>query len=107
MVKRQSAQRRNKENQMRRTIIIALLGLSLLPVSAWASSDRMGRRLDAIQSGRLYDPILTPRMNPSFEFNDPNAEARFLYDLRQGRVNTGRIPERQLQYFQMQLDKKR
>lgn len=86
---------------MRRPLLIALIGLMLLPVPAHA--ERLGRRLDAIQSGRLYDPILTPQMNPSFHF-EPNAEAMFLHDLRQGRVNTDRIPEGQLNYFQMRLD---
>jgi hypothetical protein len=92
---------------MRRTLLIALLGVVLLPAIASAGSDRMGRRLDAIQSGRLYDPILTPQLNPGFEFNDSSAEAMFLRDLRQGRVRTERIPEAQLQYFQMQLDSTR
>lgn len=92
---------------MRRAILIALLGVVLLPAIASADSDRMGRRLDAIQSGRLYDPILTPQLNPGFEFNDSNAEVMFLRDLRQGRVRTERIPEAQLQYFQMQLDTNR
>jgi hypothetical protein len=88
---------------MKRTILIALAGLLVLPTLASADSYRSGRRLDAIQSGRLYDPILTPQMNPSYEFQ-PNAEAMFLRDLRRGRVNVERIPERQRQYFQMQLD---
>ena len=57
---------------MKRPLLIALIGLMLLPVPA--SAERVGRRLDAIQSGRLYDPVLTPQMNPSFHFQ-PNAEA--------------------------------
>lgn len=89
---------------MRHTLLIALIGLMLLPVPAHA--ERLGRRLDAIQSGRLYDPILTPQMNPSYHFQ-PNAEAMFLRDLRQGRVNTDRIPEAQLNYFQFKLDNSR
>ncbi len=92
---------------MKRTLLIALMGLVLLPALASADSNRTGRRLDAIQSGRLYDPILTPQMNPSFEFNDSSAEARFLFDLRKGRVNTDRIPKTQMRYFQMQLDNSR
>lgn len=91
---------------MTRIALIALMGLVLLPAQASAGSDRMGRRLDAIQSGRLYDPILTPQLNPGFEFQ-PDAEARFLYDLRRGRVDAGRIPEAQMQYFQMQLESTR
>lgn len=92
---------------MKRLMMIALAGLILMPVAALADSDRMGRRLDAIQSGRMYDRVLTPQLNPNYQFNENGAEASFLYDLRQGRVNTDRIPERQLQYFQMQLDKER
>ena len=91
---------------MKRTLLIALMGVVMLPAFASAGSDRVGRRLDAIQSGRLYDPILTPQLNPGFEFQ-PNAEAMFLRDLRQGRVNVDRIPDAQRQYFQMQLDQSR
>ncbi|KGF67552.1 hypothetical protein LL06_21660 [Hoeflea sp. BAL378] len=86
---------------MRHALLIALVGLLLIPVPA--SAERLGRRLDAIQSGRLYDPVLTPQMNPSFQFQ-PNAEERFLYDLRKGRVNIDRIPEAQRDYFQMRLN---
>jgi len=89
---------------MRRALLIALVGVLLLPAVASAGSDRVGRRLDAIQSGRLYDPILTPQLNPGFEFNDRSAETMFLRDLRQGRVNPETIPEAQRDYFQMQLD---
>ncbi|AKI03050.1 hypothetical protein IMCC20628_04377 [Hoeflea sp. IMCC20628] len=92
---------------MKRTLLIALISAILLPAVASADSERSGRRLDAIQSGRLYDPILTPQMNPSFEFNDSNAEARFLFDLRKGRVKSERIPENQMRYFQIQLDRER
>jgi hypothetical protein len=92
---------------MKRPLLIAVLGLVLLPALALADSNRTGRRLDAIQSGRLYDPILTPQLNPGFEFNDSRAEARFLYDLKKGRVAVDRIPEAQRQYFQLQLDKNR
>ena len=91
---------------MKRMLLIALMGVVVLPSAACAGSDRVGRRLDAIQSGRLYDPVLTPQFNPGFEFQ-PNAEALFLRDLRQGRVNVDRIPEAQRQYFQMQLDQTR
>jgi len=89
---------------MKSPLLIALIGLMLLPVPAQA--ERLGRRLDAITSGRLYDPILTPQMNPSYQFQ-PNAEAMFLRDLRQGRVNVDRIPEAQLNYFQFKLDQRR
>lgn len=91
---------------MKRIVLIALAGALVLPTLAWADSNRTGRRLDAIQSGRLYDPLLTPQLNPSFEF-EPNAEARFLYDLRKGRADIEQIPERQRQYFQMQLERKK
>ena len=50
---------------MRRRLLIALLGAALFPGLAFAASDRMGRRLDAIQSGRLYDPVLTPQLDNS------------------------------------------
>lgn len=90
-----------------RPLLIALIGLILFPAVVWADSNRTGRRLDAIQSGRLYDPILTPQLNPSFEFNDPNAEAMFLHQLRQGRVAVEEIPEQQRQYFHMQLERNR
>lgn len=88
---------------MKRTLLIALAGLLMLPTVASADSNRSGRRLDSIQTGRLYDPVLTPQLNPSFQFQ-PNAEAMFLQQLRQGRVDVERIPETQRQYFQMQLD---
>lgn len=87
---------------MTRPLLIALLGLMLIPVPATAQANA-GRKFDAIQSGRLYDPLLTPQMNPSFQFQ-PNAEARFLHELRQGRVNVDRIPEAQREYFQMRLN---
>lgn len=90
-----------------RPLLVALIGLILMPAVVWADSNRTGRRLDAIQSGRLYDPILTPQLNPSFEFSDPNAEAMFLHQLRQGRVVIEEIPEQQRQYFQMQLERNR
>lgn len=90
-----------------RPLLIALIGLILIPAVVWADSNRTGRRLDAIQSGRLYDPILTPQLNPNFEFSDPNAEAMFLHQLRQGRVVIEEIPEQQRQYFQMQLERNR
>ena len=88
---------------MRHTLLVGLIGLMLVPAPASAQFSP-GRKLDAIQSGRHYDPLLSPRMNPSFQFQ-PNAEARFLHELRQGRVNVDRIPEAQRQYFQMQLDR--
>ena len=87
---------------MRHPLLIALLGLMLVPVPASAQSNT-GRKLDAIQSGRHYDRLLSPSMNPSYQFQ-PNAEAMFLQDLRTGRVDIDRIPEAQRQYFQMQLN---
>ncbi|PWV98313.1 hypothetical protein DFR52_105296 [Hoeflea marina] len=92
---------------MQRILLIALVALIALPSVASAERDRTGRKLDAIQSGRLYDPILTPQMNPRFEFNDPNAEAKFLLDVRQGRFDLNRVPEGQRQYFQFQLENAR
>jgi hypothetical protein len=91
---------------MKRLLLTALAGIFLLPTLAWADFGGTGRKLDAIRSGRLYDRMLTPQLNPSFTFQ-PNAEARFLYDLRKGRVNIDEIPERQLQYFQMQIEQNR
>lgn len=91
---------------MKRLVLIALAGAFVLPTLVWADSNRTGRRLEAIQSGRLYDPLLTPQLNPSFEFQ-PNAEARFLYDLRNGRVSIDEVPEGQRQYFRMQIERNR
>lgn len=92
---------------MKRILLIALVALVALPSLASAGTDRTGRKLDAIQSGRLYDPILTPQMNPDFEFNDPNAEAKFLLDVRRGRFDLNRVPEAQRSYFQFQLENSR
>ncbi|OCW59003.1 hypothetical protein [Hoeflea olei] len=89
---------------MKTTLPLILVGLMLLPVPAQA--ERQGRRIDAIQSGRLYDPILTPQLNPSYHFQ-PNAEAQFLYELRKGRVRTDRVPEAQMNYFFEQLERQK
>lgn len=92
---------------MKRILLITLVALVALPPMTSAGTDRTGRKLDAIQSGRLYDPILTPQMNPGFEFNDPNAEARFLLDVRRGRFDLNQVPEAQREYFKMQLENTR
>ncbi|WP_420407848.1 hypothetical protein [Hoeflea sp.] len=91
---------------MKRLMLTALAGVFLLPAAAWADFGMSGRKLDAIQSGRHYDPLLTPQLNPSFDLR-PDAEARLLYDLRRGTVHIDEIPEGQRQYFRMRLEKNR
>lgn len=87
---------------MRRIFLVALLGLILVPEMASAGR-QTGRKLDAIQSGRHYDPILTPQMNPSFHLF-PNAEAQFLRDVRRGGFDLNQLPEAQRRYYRMKLD---
>lgn len=85
-------------------LLYTLLALAVvLPASALADSNN-GRRLDAIATGRLYDPILTPQLNPDFELLDPSAEAALLRDIRDGRVDLNRMPEAQRQYYMDRLD---
>ena len=88
---------------MTRLLLIALIGIFALLSVASADSTRSGRRLDEIATGRLYDPLLTPKMNPDFAF-EPNAEADFLRDIRSGRFDINRLPERQRTYYLLQLD---
>jgi len=85
---------------MRRIILVALALAMATPAVA---SDRRGAKLDAIASGRLYDRILTPQLNPGFSF-DAQGERQFLDDVRNGRSTIDDAPEGQRQYFQMQLD---
>lgn len=87
---------------MRRIFLIVLLGLVFMPDMASAER-RTGRKLDAIRSGRHYDRILTPQLNPDFHLF-PNAEARFLNDVRRGRFNLDSLPEGQQRYYRMRLN---
>jgi len=89
----------------RRAFLGAILALPAAPALAFEGS-RGGGRLNAIASGRLYDPILTPKLNPSFAL-DRRAEQKLLRDLRSGRVDTREIPERQLRYFEFRLQQQR
>ncbi|MCY0148908.1 hypothetical protein OEG84_14650 [Hoeflea sp. G2-23] len=59
-------------------------------VPAQAGS-RSGGRLDAITTGRIYDRLLTPQLNPDYAFADPQAQRRFGADVREGRI---KMPER-------------
>ncbi|TCD15923.1 hypothetical protein [Oricola cellulosilytica] len=88
---------------MLRFLLLALLLLTVVPAFA---DHRSGGRLDAITQGRLYDRILTPRMNPSFSL-DARAERDLLRDLRNGRLDTSRIPEGRLRYFEYRLENSR
>lgn len=81
----------------------ATLAPTLAPTLAQAGGMNTGRRLDAIASGRLYDPILTPQVNPGFHFTDPSAEAALLRDIRNGRVNLNAMPEAQRNYYLQRL----
>lgn len=81
----------------------AALAPTLAPTLAEAGGMNSGRRLDAIASGRLYDPILTPQVNPGFHFVDPTAEAALLRDIRDGRVNLDAMPEAQRNYYLQRL----
>ena len=84
-------------------LAVATLGPTLAPTLAQAGGMNTGRRLDAIASGRLYDPILTPQANRGFHFVDPSAEAAFLRDIRNGRVNLDAMPEGQRNYYLQKL----
>lgn len=85
---------------------IALVALALLAATPALASDRRGAKLDAIASGRFYDRILTPQLNPSYSF-DAQGERQLLDDIRAGRTSFDSIPEGQRQYFQMQMDQGR
>ena len=84
----------------RRTLIAALALLPVAPASAFA---RSGGRLEAVTSGRVYDRILTPRLNPSFSL-EPRAEYQLLRDIRHGRIDTSLIPPGRLRYLLNRLD---
>lgn len=61
-------------------IVLAALAISIaVPAHA-------GGRWDAITSGRIYDRILTPQLNPSRSFVDDRALRLYYKDLREGRV---------------------
>ena len=85
---------------------IALIALALLAATPALAGSRHGAKLDAITSGRLYDRILTPQLNPSFSL-DHRAEQQLFDDIRAGRTNLNSIPEQQRYYFQMQMDQGR
>lgn len=98
--------RRITETEMkRRAFLAALLALPAAPALAFEGS-RGGGRLNAIASGRLYDPILTPKLNPGFAL-DSRAEQQLLRDMRNGRVDRRDIPEQQLRYFEFRLQQGR
>lgn len=84
----------------RRTLIAALAMMPIVPAYA---SGRSGGRLEAVSSGRIYDRILTPRLNPSFSL-EPRAEYQLLRDIRRGRVDTSLIPPGRLRYLLNRLD---
>lgn len=75
---------------MVRMIALALAGMAAVAVPAQAES-RSGGRLDAITTGRLYDRLLTPQLNPDYAFADPQAQRSFSADVQEGRI---KIPER-------------
>jgi hypothetical protein len=85
---------------------IALIALALLAATPAMAGSRQGAKLDAITSGRLYDRILTPQLNPSYSF-DAQGERQFLDDLRNGRSTLDAVPEGQREYFRMQMDMSR
>jgi|GEM_PF-1390469 hypothetical protein len=87
-------------NKLLPALLIALLSV---PVAASAGPNN-SRRLDAIATGRLYDPILTPQLNPDFELVDPSAEAALLRDIRDGRFNLDRLPPAQRSYYLQLLE---
>ncbi|WP_299870393.1 hypothetical protein [uncultured Hoeflea sp.] len=61
-------------------IVLAALAITVA-VPAHASG-----RWDAISSGRLYDRLLTPQLNPSHSFVDDRALQLYRKDLREGRI---------------------
>jgi hypothetical protein len=85
---------------------IALIALALLAATPAMAGSRQGAKLDAITSGRLYDRILTPQLNPSYSF-DAQGERQFLDDVRNGRSTLDAVPEGQREYFRMQMDMSR
>jgi hypothetical protein len=97
--------RKAEADMKRRAFLAAILALPAAPALAFEGS-RGGGRLNAIASGRLYDPILTPKLNPSFAL-DSRAEQQLLRDMRNGRVDRRDIPEQQLRYFEFRLQQQR
>lgn len=85
---------------MRKTVLTVLALLAATPAFA---GDRRGAKLDAIASGRLYDRILTPQLNPGYSF-DAQGERQFLDAVRSGRSVIEEAPEEQREYFRMQMD---
>lgn len=85
---------------------IVLIALALTVAAPAMAGSRQGAKLDAITSGRLYDRILTPQLNPSYSF-DAQGERQFLDDVRNGRSTLDAVPEGQREYFQMQMDQGR
>lgn len=71
--------RAGKDLDMIKALVIGLALVAAAPAVA-------GGRLDAITSGRLYDRLLTPQLNPSHSFVDPGAEKLYRKDLAEGRI---------------------
>lgn len=69
---------------MMKTALAAVILLGALAVPSHAG--RSGGRLDAITTGRVYDRVLTPTLNPRFWMTDRNAQKAFERDLKRGRV---------------------
>ena len=88
---------------MRKLVLIALVLFIAAPAAAGDGTSRGGARLNAITSGRLYDRILTPQLNPSFSL-DQRAEEQLFDDVRAGRTNLNVVPEEQRRYFELQMD---
>lgn len=88
---------------MRKLVLIALALFIVAPAAAGDRSSMGGGRLNAITSGRLYDRILTPQLNPSFTL-DQRAEEQLFDDVRAGRTNLDVVPEEQRHYFELQMD---
>ncbi len=77
---------------MVRMIALALAVMAAVTAAVPAQAEsRSGGRLDAITTGRLYDRLLTPQLNPDYAFADPQAQRSFSADVQEGRI---KIPER-------------
>jgi hypothetical protein len=88
---------------MFRTIMI-ISTAGILAATTASADDPLpkGRKLDAIASGRLYDRLLTPQLNPGYDF-DYRAEQQFMNDLREGAIDLNAVPEPRRSYFDFQL----
>ncbi|EDQ31719.1 hypothetical protein HPDFL43_17915 [Hoeflea phototrophica DFL-43] len=64
---------------MIKALVFALAVMAAIPAQA-------SGRWDAISSGRIYDRLLTPQLNPSFSFVDDRAARLYQKDLAEGRV---------------------